>query len=77
MKGKHKKFEPWMIHKLRQHIAEGWSYNLFAAKYRIHLKLWQEMGRDIPEIKQIKEEYNYRVCKCRSSDYWLNRNKGN
>lgn len=52
-------FEPWMIDKVREHLEDGWSFSSFSGKYHITADRWARMPNDVPELKLIRDQYNY------------------
>jgi hypothetical protein len=52
----------------RKHVYEdGCSFGSFAGKYHMSVSVWERLGRTIPELIEIKAEYNDRVRHKRKS----------
>jgi hypothetical protein len=50
-------FKPWMPVALKEHIAEGWSLDIFPAKHLINRKIWYSVVIKQEQMAEIIQEY--------------------
>lgn len=42
---------------LKKHLAQGYSFGSFQGKYNIAYTAWLAWKRDIPEVKELNDDY--------------------
>jgi hypothetical protein len=57
----HQQFEPWMIDKLKEHLALGGSFNSFCGAANITMENWRAWVKASPELTQINIAYKTKI----------------
>lgn len=55
-----KEFAPWMVHAVREHVNQGYSYGSFGGRYCISQVLWNRWSKEVAELVEIRLRYNKR-----------------